>query len=192
MKADIVRADEVRSQGITMKMGLTILVVALIASLSTWAAFSATTQNSGNEFATGTVELSDDDANQAMLSLSDAKPGDSDSSCIVVSYSGTLPATVRMYGTTTGSGLDQYLDLTVTRGTKSSPFDSCADFVAGPVVYSGTLAGYPGGYAGGIADAGTWTNGDSHAYRFQITVQDDQAAQGLTASQTFIWEARNL
>lgn len=184
--------DDGRSRRTTVKAGLTILVVALIASVSTWAAFSATTQNTGNDFSTGTVELSDDDADQAMLSLTDAKPGDSDTSCIVVSYTGSLPATVTMYGTTSGTGLDQYLDLTVTRGTKTSGFDSCADFVAGPVVYSGTLAGYPGTYGGGIADAGTWTDGDAHAYRFEITVQDDPGAQGLTAAQTFIWEARNL
>lgn len=185
-------AEDGRPRGAAVRTGLTMLVVALIASVSTWAAFSTTTQNPGNSFSTGTVEISDDDADAAMLSLADAKPGDSDTSCIVVSYAGSLPATVTMYGSTTGTGLDQYLDLTVTRGTKSSAFDDCSDFVAGPVVYAGTLAGYPDAYAGGIADAGTWTDGDEHAYRFEITVQDDPAAQGLTAAQAFVWEARNL
>ena len=140
-----------------------------------------------------------------MLSLSGAKPGDSDTSCIVVSYSGTLPASVRLYGTTSGTGLDQYLDLTATRGTKSSAFDGCSDFTADAtnyigqgagVIYSGTLQGWADNYAAGLVDPTpgspeTWTNPESHAYKFVVTVQDNNSAQGLNATQTFTWEARN-
>ena len=69
---------------------------------------------------------------------------------------------MRLYGTTTGTGLDQYLDLKVTRGTytPSEPaFDSCTNFqpdgteyIAGKgngVIYDGTLQGFPDDYAGG-------------------------------------------
>jgi predicted ribosomally synthesized peptide with SipW-like signal peptide len=195
--------------GLGTKVGLTMLMLALlgiIVGVGTWSAFSATTQNSGNSFASGTVILSDDDAGGAMLALANAKPGDSDTACIIVTYTGTLPANVRLYGTTGGTGLDQYLDLVVTRGTKAAgSFDSCAGFTADAtnyigagagVVYTGTLQGYADTFAAGLVDptAGTpevWTNPESHTYRFVVTVQDNNAAQGLTATQTFTWEARN-
>jgi predicted ribosomally synthesized peptide with SipW-like signal peptide len=195
--------------GLATKVALTMLILALlgvIVGVGTWSAFSSTTQNSGNSFATGTVILTDDDAGGAMLSLANAKPGDSDTSCIIVTYTGTLPANVRLYGTTGGTGLDQYLDLVVTRGTKAAgSFDSCTGFTADAtnyigagagVVYSGTLQGWADNYGAGLVDptSGTpevWTNPESHTYRFVITVQDNNAAQGLTATQTFTWEARN-
>lgn len=156
---------------------------------------------------TGTVDITDNDAGAAALVQSNASPGTSDTACIVVSYQGTLPATVRLYGTTTGTGLDQYLDLTVTRGSGSGPFDSCTGFTpdavdyvgAGPgVVYSGTLQGWADNYTVGLVDPvpsspETWTNGESHTYRFTLSLPAGapDAAQGLTAGQTFIWEARD-
>lgn len=189
------------------RLALTALVLGLLGSIvgvGTWSAFSATTENTGNSFASGTVVLGDDDSGAAMLSLAGAKPGDSDAACIVIDYSGTLPASVKLYGSTGGTGLDQYLDLRVVRGTKSSAFDDCSDFAADAadyigagsgVIYDGTLQGYPDGYGGGIDDAPgsaeTWTNGETHAYKFVVTVQNDNAAQGLNATQAFTWEARN-
>ena len=189
------------------KLALTALVLGVlgtIAGVGTWSAFSATTDNSGNAFVSGTVQIGDDDSGSAMLALSNAKPGDSDAACIVVDYAGSLPATVRLYGSTGGNGLDQYLDLKVTRGTKSSGFDACGDFTSdgtdyigagAGVIYDGTLQGYPDGYAGGIVDAPgvaeTWTNGEAHAYQFVVAVQNAGGAQGLNASQVFTWEARN-
>jgi predicted ribosomally synthesized peptide with SipW-like signal peptide len=202
-----VRTRERKSERIGSRLALTALVLGVlgtIAGVGTWSAFSATTDNTANSFTAGTVAVGDDDSGSAMLALSNAKPGDSDAACIVVNYTGSLPASVKLYGSTGGTGLAQYLDLTVTRGTKSSGFDSCGDFnpdgtdyigAGAGVIYSGTLQGYPGGYGGGIDDApgavGTWTTGESHSYKFVVTVQNDGAAQGLTASQVFTWEARN-
>ncbi len=200
--------DTERHSSTSARIGLTLLVLALlgvVVGLGTWSAFSDTTSNPGNAFPAGSVTIVDDDAGSAMLSITNGKPGDSDVGCIVVTFTGSLASTVTLYGTTGGTGLDQYLDLTVTRGTKSSGFDSCADFTADAtdyigagagVIYSGTLQGYPDGFAAGITDPTggspeTWTNGESHAYRFQVTVQDNGAAQALDATQLFTWEARN-
>lgn len=113
---------------------------------------------------------------------------------------------MRLYGTLTGSGLGQYLDLVVTRGTSSSGFDNCSGFTADStnylgagagVMYSGTLAGFPTTYAGGTVDPTsgspeTWSTSEAHVYRFVVTVQDNNSAQGLNATETFTWEARNL
>jgi hypothetical protein len=182
-----------------------IAVAMSVAGHSVFAAFSKTTTSSGNAFATGTVNLGDNDGAGAMLSLTSAAPGASDTGCIQVTYTGTLAAAVHLYAAVSG-GLASYLDLTVTRGTDSSPaFDSCAGFSADStdylgagagVIYSGTLAAYPTSYASGIVDASasapaTWNTNNAHSYKFVITLQNNSAAQGLSATATFDWEARN-
>jgi hypothetical protein len=174
----------------------------LAAGAGTFSAFSATTGNPGNGFSAGTVTLGDDDAGAALVSLpANARPGDSSTRCIRVSYSGSLPAQVKLYASVSG-GLADHLTLTVTRGTQATPsFPSCTGFAAdsadygyGPngILYQGKVSGLPATYAGGIADpAASWTNGDAHSYRYVVTVDNTPAAQGLTASATFNWEARN-
>lgn len=189
------------------KLSTTVLVLGLIAGAvaTTFSAFSSTTSNPGNSFAAGTVAIGDNDAGSAMFDLSGLKPGDSASRCVLVTYTGSLDATVRLYGTVSGA-LAPYLTLTVTRGTDSSPsFSSCTNFTpdaadhigAGAgVIFSGTLAAYPSTYAAGIVDPvsgspETWTTSESHTYRFTVTVQDDNGAQSASASATLTWEARN-
>jgi predicted ribosomally synthesized peptide with SipW-like signal peptide len=196
-------------RSVRTKVGLSLLALALAAAavVATFAAFSSSTSNSGNSFAAGTVTLSDNDAGSAMLALTASKPGDSDTSCIRVSYTGSLAASVRLFGTTTGTGLDAYLNLTVTRGTISgSPtFDSCTGFSAdgtdylgsgNGVIYSGTLQGFADDYNAGIVDPTSgspesWTANETHDYKFVVSLADNNNAQGLNANQTFTWEARN-
>jgi hypothetical protein len=153
------------------------------------------------------VELKSDDGGIAMFFLQGAAPGDPPAiACLQVSYTGSVPVTVRLYGSTTGTGLDPYLDLTVTRGTLPSlTAGSCSGFTpdgadhigAGPgVMYRGSLRDFPDDYLGGLVDPQaaspeSWGDGERHAYRFQITVRDDNAAQGRTAGQAFVWEARS-
>jgi len=181
------------------------LLLGLGAGIGTWSAFSSTTDNTGNSFQAGTVVLTDDDSGSAMLSLVNAKPGDTDTSCIEVTYSGTLASSVRLFGTTAGTGLDQYMDLVVTRGTGATFGASCAGFSADAtnyigagagVIYDGTLQGFPDSYAAAVVDPiaaspEVWTASEAHTYRFFVEVQDDNAAQGLNATQSFTWEARN-
>lgn len=184
---------------------LVIGVAGLLAGAGSYAVFTATTGNTGNSFTSGTVAIQDNDANTAMLALANAKPGDADTSCIRIEYTGSLDSTVRLYGSVSGS-LANYVTLTVTRGTDSSPsFDSCANFTpdatnyvgaGNGVVYSGPLSSFPASYAAGIVDPTsgspeTWSQSEAHSYRFVVTLQDDNAAQGLTGNASFTWEARN-
>jgi predicted ribosomally synthesized peptide with SipW-like signal peptide len=189
----------------TRKLILSALVLGaggITAGAGTFAAFSDTTGNPGNEFSAGTVTLSDNDAGASLVSLpANARPGDSSDRCIRVSYSGSLAADVRLYASVSG-GLADHLTLTVTRGSQSSPsFPSCSGFAADSsdygyvtngIVYQGKLSGLPSSWAGGVADpAASWANGDARTYRYTVTVDDNPAAQGLTADATFHWEARN-
>ncbi|HEX7168277.1 MAG TPA: hypothetical protein VF230_14960 [Acidimicrobiales bacterium] len=172
----------------------------------TRAAFSAPQTSAANRFVAGTVHLTDNGTGDAVVTLEDAQPGGSDDGCLSVTYGGTLPSTVRLHATVAGP-LKPYLNVTVTRGTDASPaFGACTTFVAdttdylgfGPgVVYSGTLEAYPGSFDLGIVDpptggAATWTTGTSRSYRMNVSLANDAAAAGLTASATFRWEARNL
>jgi hypothetical protein len=159
-----------------------------------------------NTFHTGTVDISDNGGSASILTLSNAAVGATSTGCINVTNTGSLSSTVRMYGSVTGTGLDAYLSLTITRGTmSSSSFPSCTNFTAdsatysaaGGVVYSGTLANFVttrNNYTNGLVDptAGTpetWTNSEVHAYKFAITVQS--GANGLNATPTFTWEAQS-
>ena len=174
----------------------------------TFAAYTATGANGGNALEAGSVKLSDNGDGSSMLSLTGALPGDTTSACIKVTYDGSIPSTVRLHGTTTGTGLDAYLDLKVTRGTysPSAPaFKSCTNFqpdgtnyigAGNGVIYNGTLQGFPDDYASGLVDPlsgspESWTTGESHVYRLDVTLQTDFAAQSKTAAQAFRWEARN-
>ena len=195
-----------RSHRFLIAAAIALLVPA--AGSATYAAFRATSSNGGNLVEAGSVKLSDNGDGSSMLSLSAAVPGDTTSACIKVTYDGSLPATVRLHGTTTGSGLDPYLDLKVTRGvySPSTPaFKSCTNFQAdgtnyigagNGVIYNGTLQGYPDDYASGLVDPlsgspESWTTGEVHVYKLDVTLQSNFAAQTKDATQTFRWEARN-
>ena len=195
-----------RSHRFLLAAAIALLVPA--AGSATYAAFRATNSNGNDLVEAGSVKLSDNGDGSSMLSLSAAVPGDTTSACIKVTYDGSLPATVRLHGTTTGSGLDPYLDLNVTRGvyTPSTPaFKSCTNFQAdgtnyigagNGVIYNGTLQGYPDDYASGLVDPlsgspESWTTGEVHVYKLDVTLQSNFAAQTKDATQTFRWEAKN-
>lgn len=179
---------------------LALAVTGALAGTASWSSFSSTVGNFGNAFAAGTVAIGDNDAGQALLSMTGARPGDSVSGCVKVTYTGSLGATVRLYAAVSGA-LAPYLDVVVTRGTDPAPsFPSCAGFTPdavdyigqGPgVVYSGTLAAFPSSWAAASDDPGAWTQGDSHSYRVKVALRNDAAAQGLSGSASFTWEARN-
>ena len=186
-------------------LAVLVLVAALLGAASTFSAFTGTTADAGNTFAAGTVVIGDNDSGSASLSMSNARPGDTDTTCIQVTSTGTLPSLVRLYGTTGGSGLDAHLSLVVTRGSGAAGFDDCTGFTADAtdwnglgagVVYSGTLTAFPDSYAAGVVDPRpsapeAWTTGETHTYRFALTVADNDLAQGKSFTQTFTWEARN-
>jgi predicted ribosomally synthesized peptide with SipW-like signal peptide len=193
---------------VARKLLLTVLVLgcfAVVSGAATYSAFSSQTTNAGNSFAAGTVQLADNDTGTAMLALSNTQPNTSDTSCILLTYSGSLASTVKLYGTISGA-LSSYLTLTVTRGIDSSPsFDSCSGFTpdgtdyigsGNGVVYQGNLSGFPTTYAAGLTDPTSgapesWTTSEEHSYRFVVTLQNDNAAQGQSATAAFTWEARN-
>lgn len=170
-----------------------VAATALIANGSR-AAFSDTTDNPANNWAAGTVVLTDDDT-AAMFNASDLAPGDSVVNCIAVTYQGSLvPANVRLYGTATGS-LGAYLDLTVDIGTGGG-FGDCTGFAesSSTTLFTGTLSEFATAHTNfgdGLAGWSPAATPESRTYRFTVSVQDNNKAQGLDATATFTWEAQN-
>jgi hypothetical protein len=192
----------------TTKVLLTALCVGALGSLAAmgvFGAFSATTTNAGNTITAGTVAIADNDAGAAMYSIPNAKPGESVSRCIKVTYTGSVDADVHIYTTSTIGSLGQYVDLTITPGTQAtSTFPSCTGFTpdSGGALYTGTLQNFgsaKGSYANGVVDnpgtsATKWVANDSVVYQVTATLQSSapDVAQGLTTgAHTFTWEARN-
>lgn len=191
----------------TTKVLLTALCVGALGSLAAmgvFGAFSSTTTNAGNTITAGTVAIADNDAGAAMYSITNAKPGESVSRCIKVTYTGSLDADVHIYTTSTIGALGQYVELTITPGSQTTPtFPSCTGFTpdSGGALYTGTLANFAtakNSYANGVVDypgAGTkWAANESVVYQVTATLQSSapEAAQGATTgAHTFTWEARN-
>jgi hypothetical protein len=183
-----------------------VVPVALMASgllvwQSSYSAFSATAVNPTNNWTAGTVALTDDDTNTALFTASTLKPGDTGTKCIVVTSSGNLASTVKLYqtGYTTSAGLGTYLNMVIDEGTggtfSSSGPTSCTGFSFVSNDYTGTLAGFAGktSFATGVSSwapaAGTVTK----TFRFTYTLDAaaPNSAQGGTAATGFTWEAQN-
>jgi hypothetical protein len=190
-------AEKARSRRFHLLVGLmSLLFVSALVVRTSASVFSDTTGNTSNQWTAGDVILVDDDLGSSMFTVLNMKPTTPAIECITVTYQGSLDANVRLYGSlTAGDGLDDYLNLTVDRGTGGS-FGDCSGFSSTEVVYSGTVDGFAGTHTAFSDGAGTWapTGGapdDDMTYQFTVTLQDDNAAQGLTTTATFTWEAQN-
>ena len=189
------------------KMLRSLLIAACAAGLATYgtfSAFSATTQNDGNQITAGTVVLDDNDSNGVLYSYANIKPADPKTQCITVTYSGTLDSNVRLYVPTapTTATLTPYVNLKIEAGVPdASPATDCSDFDSSPAtLYDGKLNTFLSTYntyAAGLVDfpgtGSSWTAADGRVtYKFTVSVDDDNNAAGKSVSaHTFKWEARN-
>ncbi len=181
--------------GAARRIALTALVLAALGPLAVRNAAEALGASASGRggFASGTVDLRSD-AGGALFRMPNVAPGHAQSATVTIQYLGSIPAGVHLYARTSGTGLAQFLTVSVTRGTgEGSGFiPDPIDYVgAGPgVLYRGPLADFPTRWTTGIVDPGTWGQGETHAYRFTVRLADAPAAQGLVAEASFRWEAR--
>lgn len=183
---------------IDLKVGLSLLVLALmgvVLTAATWSAFSDTTANTGNAFQAGSVAISDNDGGTRSLfdlfaSSPYAAPGATDSGCIKVSFDGDLNSNVKLYGSIGTNDLADDLNLKIIRGTGNATNQACtaSEFTeADPTgttdeIYSNTLAAFMsthGNFGNGLSlNAGgdsTWSTGEAVTYKFQLTLPDPGA-----------------
>ena len=121
-------------------------------------------------------------------------PGNPIVDCITVTYSGDLtPADIRMYGTSSGA-LAPFLDTTIEIGTGGSFGDCCTGFTPTSTLYTGTLTNYSTthtNWATGLAAFTAAANPTARTFRFTVDVQNNPAAQSVSASADFTFEAQD-
>lgn len=185
---------------------LAIIPVALIASgivvsQASYSAYSASTTNPTSNWSSGTVNLTDDDSNAALFSASNLKPGSTGTKCIVVTSTGSLASSIKVYATnaSTTKALASSINLNITQGTGGT-FGSCSGFApaaSNATVFSGTaetFASTATSYASGV---GTWTPtgtaNESRTYQVSYTLAASapDSTQGGTAAMALTWEAQN-
>ena len=166
-----------------------LLLLTLLIVTRSNAAFSDVTDNPSNSFSTGSVAISDDAGGTAMFSTSGMTPGNPVVNCISLTYSGSTPASIRMYGASIGD-LAQYLDVTVDVGS-GGQFGNCTGFVASSTIFDDALTNLPSAWATGVPTFTAATSPTVRTVRITVEVQNLPAAQNKSATATFTWEAQS-
>lgn len=195
-------ADRRQTMAVVLAALLGLALVAAMITRTSEAAFTATTDNTGNSFTAGTLTLTDNDAGSALFAITDMAPGDSESKCIVVTYTGSVapvanPVVIYSGGYVNVAGnLSDYLNVTVDEGTGSAA--DCSDFtLGGNVLATTTLTSFAAtnlDYASGL---GTWTpsaTNETNSYRVTVALDaaTPDAEQGSdTDTVNFVWEVQN-
>jgi hypothetical protein len=185
------------------------LAALLVAALLIWqgsnAAFSATTDNTNDAWATGSLALTNNGGGTtysgttaALFTENNLKPGDTGSKCITVQSGGTLAGSLKLYrgavSGTNSAALAAVLDVTVDAVTVAASTNvqaNCTGYTGGSsgAVYNGTLNAMPSTYAaasGTAVAAGT----QRVVYRIGWTINSGatNSVQSSSAQANLIWE----
>jgi hypothetical protein len=176
-------------------VGFALTALAVVRASS--AAFTATTVNGSDTWNVGTVALTDDDAGVAMFTATGVKPSSTGTKCILVTYNGSLAATVKLYtqSESTTNAADASLNLLIEAGTGGTT-SSCAGFAVTSTLYNSTLSSLASSTTNFATGLGTWApsgSGQTTAYRFTWTFSSSapNTTQGGSAAVQFTWEAQN-
>jgi len=171
---------------------------------ASYAAFTGSTRNSGNEWSTGSVNLTDDDNGQARFQVSNMLPGQTQTKCITVTANASVPSTVKGFAVnpvTSVQGLENRILVTIDSGDGGSFTDDCAGFTAvGPahvtnipltqVAQSNTFAS---GFGGWNVPAGVSSKTYRMTWKFDTTGMTQSQIDQLQGARTGIdmqWEMR--
>jgi hypothetical protein len=149
-------------------------IVSLLVLTGSRAAFTDSTANAGNEWTTGTVELTDDQDGTAMFAATGILPGYSDSRTIDVTYDGPAGSSADVTFTADVSGdtaLTSELLVTVTRDEAAVVTDVALGALADHSFVLGT-------------DTPT-----SYDFTVRLPADTGNEAQDKTANATFTWSA---
>lgn len=174
-----------RNLALVAGAGVTALaLVFFMVSSVTSAAWTDTTRNDGNSWATGSVSLTDDDLGVAMFSVTGMVPGDIVQNSITVTNESTVPLDVRLYGENLVNVdlLAQHLNLKV--GTTA----------AGGEIYDGTLLGFATAHTAFATGTAVIDLAASGTQTYHFWVELDAATpsgfQSTTAGIDFVWEGQ--
>ena len=187
-----------------------LLAAGLLVWQGSYAAFSATTQDTTNTWSSATLNLTNDGGVAAAYAASTSatfgganlKPGATGTTCLTVKSVGTSAGSMAMYlsNLVNAGGLAQQIKLTVVAApTASEVVANCAGFPAAgntAVATNVPLAGvgsFPVTYAAGVPVAvatGTVLTAYKVTWTFATTGTNpgDNALQGKTTTADFTWE----
>lgn len=174
------------------------LVVVLAAGTFVWSAVSTSsarvsaTTGSEGFLTAGTIDLTRPNEQQQFLFDQDGMyPGLVVDGCIDVRYDGSIPATVRLFARPSGgTGLDEYVDLTLELSTDPAGCDGFADPTT---LYSGRLSAFWArhtGYENGLTIGADLEQGTAVALRASAELVDDNDAQGRSFEFDVVVEVR--
>jgi hypothetical protein len=191
-----------------LSIPVALLASGLFVGVST-AAFSGSTSNADNSWTAGTVALTNNHG-AALFSATNIIPGYTETHCITVSSTATVPTTLKMYTSAVSSTgpvdaplLSSHLNVQVLEGSGGTNTDGqtggCAGFVpaAGQATtpsFSGTLATFANStsFANGVGNFALPAGG-SRQYQITVTLPGNtpNTLQGTSAGATFNWEAQS-
>jgi hypothetical protein len=186
----------------------------LAAGLLVWqgstAAFNATTNNTGDSWATGKLKLQNNGGGTAMADTTAnlfaetaIKPGISGVKCITVESTGSLAGAVKMYrGALTGTNsanlaaaLTFQVDSVAVSAATNIPA-ACTGWTGGTTgaQYNGTLSGFATAFSGAaVTNALTGAATERVAYRIAWSLPTavvDNTLQSSSAVADLVWEAQ--
>lgn len=181
------------------------LTAGLLVMQASSAAFSDSTDNTGNFFVADAIALTDNDNDNVLYEVEDMIPGQVETRCITVSYEGGNDSEVNLYAAIDGAdALASALDITIEADTNPAAvtadgtFTCPAGFDADTTVQATTkldaFAAAATDYDNGVGGV-TFTDQQDVVYRFTVEF-DDQVAnindyQGTAVDGlSFTWEAR--
>ncbi len=186
----------------------------LAAGLLVWqgstAAFTATTGNSADSWATGKLKLQNNgggtayaDTTANLFSETGIKPGVSGVKCITVESTGSLAGTLKMYrgttiGGTNGANLAAALTFQVDAAAVSASTNvaaGCSNWAGGTsgAAYNGTLSGFATTYATAAVSNALAGGNERVAYRIAWSLPStvtDNTLQSSSAVADLQWEAQ--
>lgn len=200
MKAPSIKARRIATLSVAP---VAILTAGLLVWQASYAAFSATTGNTGNKWTTTALSLTDDDSAHASFVVPNAQPGDSGTRCIAVTTSDS-PGTVKSYvanlvpSGVTPLGLEDAIKIQIEQGSPGT-FADCAGFVATPdsVALQGSLSALAADHADFTTGGTVWNTAGNETKSFRVswmfdpqglTPEEINALQGKTTGIDIVWE----
>ena len=171
---------------------------------ASYSAFTGQTRNSGNQWSTGSISLTDDDNGSSRFQVANMLPGATDTKCIKVTANASVPSTVKGYAVnpvTSPQKLENRIKVTIESGSGGS-FADCTGFVPegaahvtdAPLSAIAQVSTFEAGFGGWTVDPGVRERTYRMSYKFDTTgmtqAEIDQL-QGATTGIDMQWEMRS-
>ena len=198
-----VNSSTTRRVAVALATPVAILGAAALVWQASYAAFSGTTRSSGNSWSTGTVALTDDDAGSARFQAANLTPDDTETRCIKVTATASVPGTVKGYALNpvpSPQGLEDHILVSIRQGSGGS-FASCDGFTSAGTLISNmplstlaTFNDYAHGMGGWDITSGTQSRTYEVTWKFDTTGLTQSQLDALQGAQTGIdiqWELQS-